>query len=399
MDIAFVSNVVYPEVTGGAEKRIYEIARRLAADGHSVTQYGRHYWDGPSQIQRENVSYHAIAPESELYAGDRRSIAEAVDFGLRSVPALRQAFTDHDIVHASVFPYFPVLGAAVAKATVPADTAPLVTTWHEVWMEYWQEYLETLSPVGKLVERFTARVDQYPVAVSELTARRLTQIGQDREHTHVIPNGIDVDGVQTVEAAADGYDVLYAGRLIPEKNLDVAIRAFARVAQTNPDISMGIIGDGPDRDTLERLAEQTGCRDRIDFLGFLPADEDVLGHMHAADVFCSPSEREGFGITYVEALAAGCTVIGADHSRSAASEVIGDAGLVVAPAVGAVTDALKTALSGTEMDTIPEQRAAQFDWDRIADRTVEMYQTVLQDSPARHRSEPNRSSAENAATK
>ena len=53
MNIAFVSNVVYPDVTGGAEKRIYEIARRLAAEGHTVTQYSRHYWDGPKRIERE----------------------------------------------------------------------------------------------------------------------------------------------------------------------------------------------------------------------------------------------------------------------------------------------------------------------------------------------------------
>jgi len=46
MDIAFVSNVVYPFVTGGAEKRIHEIGTRLADQGHEVTVYGRHFWDG-----------------------------------------------------------------------------------------------------------------------------------------------------------------------------------------------------------------------------------------------------------------------------------------------------------------------------------------------------------------
>jgi glycosyltransferase involved in cell wall biosynthesis len=397
MDIAFVSNVVYPDVTGGAEKRIYEIARRLAAKGHTVTQYSRHYWDGPERIEREGVTYQAIAPGKELYAGDRRSIPEAVDFGVRTVPALARTFRDHDIVHASVFPYFPVLGAAVAKAAARGDAAPLVTTWHEVWLDYWEEYLGRLSPFGKLVERYTAWVGQHPIAISELTARRLKDLGRPREQTHIVPNGIDVEGVLTVTPAADGYDVLYAGRLIPEKNVDVTIEAFARAAQNDPDIRLGIIGDGPKREALERLASGMACRDRIDFLGVLPEYEDVLGHMHAADVFCSPSEREGFGITYIEALAAGCTVIGADHPRSAASEVIGDAGLAVRPTTAAVTQALSRSLSGVAATTRPERRAAQFDWDRIAAQTLDVYRAVLEETPTPQQSDPNQASVESTA--
>jgi glycosyltransferase involved in cell wall biosynthesis len=397
MDVAFVSNVVYPDVTGGAEKRIYEIARRLAAEGHTVTQYSRHYWDGPERIEREGITYQAIAPGKDLYAGDRRSITEALDFGVRTIPALHRAFRDHDVVHASVFPYFPVLGAAVAKAAGRADATPLVTTWHEVWLDYWKEYLGRLSPFGKLVERYTARVDQHPIAISELTARRLKQVGRPREQTHVVPNGIDVEGVQTVKPAADGYDVLYAGRLIPEKNVDVTIESFARAAQSDSDIRLGIIGDGPDREALEQLAAGMNCRERIDFLGFLPEYEDVLGHMHAAEVFCSPSKREGFGITYIEALAAGCAVIGADHPRSAASEVIGDAGLAVQPTTAAVTQALSRSLSGVAATTRPEQRAAQFDWDRIATQTLDVYRAVLDETPIPQKSEPSRTGVESAA--
>jgi glycosyltransferase involved in cell wall biosynthesis len=397
VDIAFVSNVVYPDVTGGAEKRIYETARRLAAEGHTVTQYSRHYWDGPERIEREGVTYRAIAPGKELYAGDRRSIPEALDFGVRTVPALTRAFRDHDIIHASIFPYFPVLGAAVARAAARADAAPLVTTWHEVWLDYWEEYLGRLSPFGKLVERYTARVGQHPIAISELTARRLKELGRPREQTHIVPNGIDVESVQTVTPAADGYDVLYAGRLIPEKNVDVTIEAFARAARNDADIRLGIIGDGPEREALERLASGMACRERIDFLGFLPEYEDVLGHMHAADVFCSPSEREGFGITYIEALAAGCTVIGADHPRSAASEVIGDAGLAVRPTTAAVTQALSRSLSGVAATTRPEQRAAQFDWDRIAAQTLRVYRSVLNETSTPRHPEPRRTGLESPA--
>jgi len=377
MDIAFVSNVVYPDVTGGAEKRIYEIARRLAADGHRVTQYSRHYWDGPEEIERDGIQYRAIAPGMELYTDDRRSITEALGFGVRTAPALRKAFTEHDIVHASVFPYFPVLGAALSRGLSGKNAAPLVTTWHEVWLDYWEEYLGRLAPFGKLAERLTARVGQHPIAISDLTARRLDDIGVPRDETRIVPNGIDVDEITAISPVSEGYDVLYAGRLISEKNVHVAIEAFARAARNDTDIRFGIIGDGPERTRLEQLADKMMCRDRIDFLGFLSEYDDVLAHMHAADVFCSPSEREGFGITYLEALATGCTVVAADHPRSAAAEVIGDAGLAVQPTVDSVSQALSRTLSGGAVPANPEARAARFDWDNIASQTLSVYQSVL----------------------
>jgi len=90
MRIAFVSNVVYPFVTGGAEKRIHEIGTRLADRGHDVTVYGRHFWDGPDEITHSGMTLQAVAPAADLYNDDRRSIAEAIDFAARALPPLRR---------------------------------------------------------------------------------------------------------------------------------------------------------------------------------------------------------------------------------------------------------------------------------------------------------------------
>jgi hypothetical protein len=163
MDICFVSNVTYPFITGGAEKRIYEIGTRLAADGHKVTIYGRHFWDGPKVMVYEGMTLHAVAPSKDLYTDDRRSIPEAIDFSVRLLPTLRRNIDQHDLVVASVFPYFPVLAS---KLTSLGTDTPLVTTWHEVWVDYWDEYLGHLAPFGKLTEYATAHTPQYPIAVS-----------------------------------------------------------------------------------------------------------------------------------------------------------------------------------------------------------------------------------------
>jgi len=96
----------------------------------------------------------------------------------------------------------------------------------------------------------------------------------------------------------------------------------------------------------------------VEFLGFLDDYEDVLGHMRAADVFASPSTREGFGLTFAEAMAADCSVIAADHPDSAADEVIGDAGFLTDPTVDGIAETLAQTLTGGRPAVDPVERTA-----------------------------------------
>jgi glycosyltransferase involved in cell wall biosynthesis len=378
MRVAFVSNVVYPFVTGGAEKRIHEISSRLVDEGHDVTIYGRHFWDGPEEVTHEGRTLRAVAPEADLYAEDRRSITEAIDFAARALPPLRRRLRrhEHDVVVASVFPYFPILSTKLASL---GTDAALVTTWHEVWGDYWEEYLGRLAPFGKLTEYVTARTPQYPVAISSITSDRLAAIGPARENIEIVPNGIDVKQVRNAPLPEQGYDVLFAGRLVEHKNVDVLLDAFDGIASEH-DATLGIVGDGPERERLEAKHESLTHADRVEFLGFLDEYEDVVGQMRAADVFASLSTREGFGITFVEAMATDCTVIAADHPDSAADEVIDDAGFLVDPTVESLTETLDAALRGERPPTNPVERAQRYDWDAVADQAETAYQRAIDGS-------------------
>jgi glycosyltransferase involved in cell wall biosynthesis len=285
---------------------------------------------------------------------------------------LRANVKDHDVIVALVFPYFSAFGAK--PAGLGRDT-PLAVTWHEVWGEYWREYLEQAALGGRVVEWFTTKLPQHPVAVSETTADRLSRLGPKREAIDVVPNGLDVSKVRGTPPAEEGFDVLFAGRLIAEKNVGMLLEAFDRVASR--DVTLGIVGEGPRYDALRRQAAELDCADRITFTGFLEEYEDVLAKMRAARLFVSPSTREGFGITLAEAMAADCCVITVRHSDSAGSEVVGEGGFVTEPTIPALADAMDRALSGEKPPREPLAVAREYDWEVVATKAERAYRRAI----------------------
>jgi glycosyltransferase involved in cell wall biosynthesis len=370
MDIAFVSNVVYPFVTGGAEKRIYEFGTRLVDRGHRVTVYGRQFWDGAEEMTYDGMQLRAVAKERDLYVNGRRSLGEAVGFAAALWPPLCRHIAEHDVVVTSVFPYFPVISAATL--TFPRDV-PLVTTWHECWREYWWEYLGSSGIGGIAVERLVANLPQQPIAVSSLTADRVAAIGPERDRITVVPNGIDYARIRNTEPVADGFDILFVGRLIEAKRVGTLLRA---VASSGREPRIGVIGDGPERDRLERLANALDIAPQVSFLGFLEKHDRVLAHLRRADVFVSPSVREGFGLTLVEAMAADCTVVAVDHPCSAAAEVVDDAGFLVGPGITSLQRGIERALAGDRPSAPPTQRAQVYGWGRITDKAESAYRAA-----------------------
>jgi glycosyltransferase involved in cell wall biosynthesis len=104
--------------------------------------------------------------------------------------------------------------------------------------------------------RNTACVPQHPIAVSGVTADRLATLGPARE---------TVERIRSIPPAEDGFDVLFAGRLIADRHVDRLLDAFDRL---DGDATLGVVGDGPQRDALERRAETLDARDRITFTAF-----------------------------------------------------------------------------------------------------------------------------------
>lgn len=362
MKIAYVYDAVYPWETGGVQKRVWELARRLASD-HDVHWFGRHYWDGPRRTARDGVTLHGVAQARNLYAGDRRAIGEAVSFTARLVaPLLRESF---DVIDCQEFPYLP---AFPTKLHALVRDSAFVFTWHELWGDYWYEYLGRAGVAGEAVERAVARLPDRHVAVSERTRREVRALGPDR--VDLVPNGISLAETADAAAAERDVDVLFVGRLIPQKGVDTLVRAVGRLREEGTDRRLTVVGEGPRREALGRLAADR-APGAVKFLDVRETHAEVLGLMKAARVFVLPSRREGFGMTVLEALACGTPVVTVDHPRNAAADLVSDGvGIVCAPDADALADAIDRAPA---TGPAPRTVARDYDWDRIADRQLAVY--------------------------
>jgi glycosyltransferase involved in cell wall biosynthesis len=374
MRIAYLYDCVYPYTIGGVERRILDMGTRLAARGHEVHHFGMKFWDGPATLEREGIRIHGVTPASPLYVGGRRAVVPAARYaGALLRPLLTGGF---DVIDCQQFPYLHCFPAALAAA---ARDIPLVITWYEVWGPYWRGYLgEVGGRIGEATERAVARLPASRVAVSRTTAEQLRGLGVEGQ-VETIPIGIDSGAINAAPPAPEKWDLLSAGRLIPEKRVDLLIDALPDLLTEFPSLRVLILGDGPERSGLERLASRRGVLDHVTFAGFVPDPVSVIGFMKSARVFVSPSIREGFGMAALEAMACGIPVVTVDHPRNAVKERMNPSnGMVARPTPGDLGGKIRECLrdpSRFRQGCI--STAAAYDWEAIVPRVEAYYEKML----------------------
>ena len=295
------------------------------------------WWDGGRTISIDGMVLHAIGKRRPLYRGDRRSTAQAILFGLAT---LRLLFERFDVIDVDQIPFFPLFAARVV-CTIRRK--PLYATWHEVWgKEYWREYMGSTGVLAYMIEKFAFRMPDEIISCSEHTTERLRRYGSQRLRVRTIPLGVDVDRVRTIPRSSTSSDVLFAGRLLSHKNVDVLINAIAIARARGRNLRCLVVGEGPERNGLEELAEHLGVSGNISFTDFCADHDDVLSLMKATKVFVLPSEREGFGVVVLEANACGAPVVTVRHPGNAAQRIVvdGQNGLVTELTPHALAEAI-----------------------------------------------------------
>lgn len=178
--------------------------------------------------------------------------------------------------------------------------------------------------------------------------------------------------------------VLFVGRLSGEKNVDLLIKSFAQVNQVLPATKLVLIGDGPARHSLEKLATDLKIMGAIEWLGKIPrSDLTSQGYYLLGDVFVTLSRFETFGLTTVEAMASGVPVLAV--KARAHQEVVGRAGMLITgnddeiiPKVAAKLESILSdpqALSDWSQKSLA--RAEQFSVQKTGKKITDYYQMII----------------------
>jgi glycosyltransferase involved in cell wall biosynthesis len=187
-------------------------------------------------------------------------------------------------------------------------------------------------------ERWLARLTDVIISDSDKVRRGLLGQRLPAERIRTIVNGIDTarfagrEPSQALRASvgvAPGQPVLGAvGRLVPVKDHETLLRAFAEVCRQRPEAVLVLVGDGPQRALLEQLAQQLGVAPAVRFAGEVP---DVAPWLALLDVFVLPSLSEGMPLTLLESMAAGVPAVATRVGGIAEALLEGETGLLVPP--------------------------------------------------------------------
>ena len=380
MKIAYIYDVIYPYVKGGAEKRFWELAKRLSSRGHQVHLIGMKSWEGDNYLFSEGVHIHGICAAKNLYLKNgRRNAGQVLYFTWYLIPFL--SGERFDIIDCNAFPYVPFL---LVKLFAGFRKIPLVTTWQELWGTYWYKYLGYFKgTIGRIAELLVILLSDNIIVHTEIVKKEIGKCGISKnKRVNIISHGIDFKTIEAVPKSQEGSDLIFVGRLIKEKNVDLLLRAVALVRNELKNIKCIIIGDGPEKDKLTDLRQRLSLSRNVIFKGFL-GYEEVISLMKAAKIFVFPSMREGFGIVVIEAMACGLPVVIVEHPMNAAVEVVRNAGTGsicrldesdIAKEILRLSanDSIRTAMIMKAKDFI-----SRFDWDTVAKESELFYNGLL----------------------
>ncbi|MBR2942775.1 MAG: glycosyltransferase, partial [Clostridia bacterium] len=206
-----------------------------------------------------------------------------------------------DIVHAHMLPRDGHAGLIVARKL----GVPLALTVHGTDVFGYFKPGESPWPRNQRI----AREADALMAVSSLLMSRVAPYRDAQSLSRVVPNGVDLSLVPG-RTENTPRSVISVGTLKARKCMDRTLEAFARLADEYPDARLTIVGIGEMEAQLKARIAQLGLEARVVMTGGLP-HEEVLQLMGKHDLFVLPSWGEGYGIVYIEAMAAGCISVGA----------------------------------------------------------------------------------------
>ena len=356
---------------GGAETHLYEILRRLADAGNEILWLAAGFAGGAAEAEIGGIRVvragGAMTANYVLPRVARRLLRverfDAIVEDVNKIPFFLPWISK--LPHLLVVPH--LFGSTVFRETNPFFAAYV--------------YLfERLIPVAYGRSRV--------IAISPSTREDLIARGLDGDRIAVSYCGFAAAAydLESPPPRGESPRLIHLGRIRRYKGLDLVLRSFALLRERFPDAVLDVVGDGPERRRLARLAGRLGIGDAVVWHGHLPLAE-MVALLYRSHIFLNASPKEGWGLTVIEAAACGVPSVAADSPGLRDSVRDGETGLLVPYGdCAAMADAAAALLLDPErreaMGRAAALRAREFSWDDAAREAAAQLELLIDEAGA-----------------
>jgi glycosyltransferase involved in cell wall biosynthesis len=381
--IAFFTNYYHP-VVNGVVRSVASFREILTKQGHNVFIFAQ----SDNEYKDEEPFIFRYPSFSLPLPMDIVTVIPVSSFVDQLLPSLKL-----DVIHT----HHPILLGQTAASKAADLNVPLVFTFHTQYWEYThyipfpqeaiQEFLK--NAIHTWLRVFMQKCQHIVIPSESIKEILIRDYGLEDRFT-VIPTGTNLkpflraDGktLRQSKGWQDDKVLISIGRLAAEKNWETLLRAAAQVYTQHPTLRLVLIGDGPDKQTLELLAAELGIAERVTFTGQVLFDE-IPAYLKAADMFGFASVTETQGLVTIEAMAAGLPVVVVDGSGSHDIVDNGKEGFLVENDPNALASAINQMLSNPEQmkqfSVKALKKARIFDANRLGKQMVKVYEQAIQD--------------------
>ncbi|MFA6532546.1 MAG: glycosyltransferase family 4 protein [Patescibacteria group bacterium] len=359
-----------PSKAGGVQEHILYLSKELTKLGHHVDIYG------PEKNVYPYINYHSISKVVILPVpngnwanitvknDEKHEVAEIIEKG------------KFDIIHIHE-PYIPFINWDVYKNT----SAVKVATFHTAWND--DSIINLINPFLTLFKETFSSYFKAAIFVSKIGKKRWKDLCEKNVFQKVIYNAVDNAAFAPIKKnKVKIINLLFAGRLVNRKGLIYLLKAIKKITANHSNIKLIVIGDGPEKLKLEKYVRDNNLSKFIDFKGEILGNARI-SYFQKSDIFCAPYTDEAFGITILEALSCGVSVIG--FKNEAFYEVLKGypypklfvQNKNMIKLSEALTELIKNNKKRDEIGKWGINRVKVFNWASTAEETEELYNQIL----------------------
>jgi len=380
MHIANFTNTYLP-VISGVVRSVRSFRDELTRQGHNVFIFA------PESDYIDKEPFIFRYPSLSLPLGvDIPTAIPISPFVDRVLPAIKL-----DVIHT----HHPFLLGQTAASKAQELNLPLVFTFHTQYREYThyipfsmdtvQNFLK--SAIDRWLQDFMRRCQHIIIPSESMREILVNEYGLKNNFT-VIPTGIELEAYQTASGEKirrkryweKDIVMISVGRLASEKNWGLLLQATALVRKDYPHFRLVLVGDGPERKSLEGLARELGIRKYLTFIGSLSFSE-IPSYMKAANLFGFASVTETQGLATLEAMAAGLPVVAVDASGTRDILKHGQQGYLVENDPEALAAGIRKLLSNPDrlqrFAEAANKRAQSFNIEQLTEKLLEVYEQAI----------------------